>query len=178
MPKKIPDYSLCKVYKLVSPQTDKVYIGSTCQKYLSSRFAQHKTDYKLYLNSNNKSYYTSFEIVKYPDAKIILVQSYPQCKNNMEQRMYEQDYIDIYDCVNKQRAYSSPEQYKEYNDAHKEERAIYSKQYYENNREQILEKEKQKVICECGAVLNRSSLSKHRNKQIHQTNLNNLSLKT
>ena len=226
----ITDYAECKIYKLVSSQTDKIYIGSSCQKQLSKRLGQHKTDYKKYLNGKNR-YMSSFEIVKYPDAKIILVQAYPNCKNSMERCMFEQGHIDIVDCVNKLRAYTSPELAKEhnkerkkeyyeenkdqilenskkYNDAHKEEIAIYYKEHYENNKEKILEyhkeyydthkeesairykkrydenKEKileyarEKVICVCGAELTRGSLSKHKTSKIHQTNLNNLSQKT
>ena len=221
----MPDYSLCKVYKIISNQTDDVYIGSTCQE-LSQRLAAHRRDYKQYLNGKNRCC-TSFEIVKYPDAKIILVQAYPNCKNNTERCMFEQGHIDIVDCVNKHRAYTSPEQKKlndkewrennkeqilenakKYNDAHKEEIAIYYKEHYENNKEKILEyhkeyydthkeesairykkryeenKEKileyarEKVICVCGAELTRGSLSKHKTSKIHQTNLNNLSQKT
>ena len=38
------EYSLSKIYKLVSNQIDDIYIyiGSTCQLYLSKRFMGHK----------------------------------------------------------------------------------------------------------------------------------------
>jgi hypothetical protein len=142
MPKIVPDYSQCKIYKLVSPQTDKVYIGSTCSKYLSSRLAQHKDCYKRYLNGKY-SYISSYEIVKYDDCKIVLIQSYTDCQNSMEQRMFEQDYIDIFDCVNKQRAYISLEQRKErdcknkkeWRKNNKEKLQEYDKEYYQNNKE-------------------------------------------
>jgi len=162
----ITDYGECKIYKLVSSQTDKVYIGSTCQKQLSRRLGQHKTYYKNYLNGKN-IYLSSYEILKYPDAKIILVQSYPQCQNNMEKCMYEQDWIDCYDCVNKRKAYISPELVKE-------QRAEYKKEYYKINKEQILAgKREKKVLCECGRVVAHSILSKHKTTQIHKKYLNN-----
>jgi hypothetical protein len=153
MPKTVPEYSLCKVYKLVSPQTDKVYIGSTCQKYLSSRLAGHKCHYKKYLNGTC-NYITSFDIVKYDDCKIVLIQSYTDCKNNMEQRMHEQDWIDIYDCVNKQRAYLSPEQ-------KEEDKKRADKMYRENNKEKLKEYKSMIIKCECGAELTRNHLASH-----------------
>jgi hypothetical protein len=160
----MPDYSLCKVYKIISNQTDKVYIGSTCQKYLSSRLAQHKKDYKKYLN-DNKHYVSSFKILKYDDCKIVLIQSYTYCKNNMEKIMFEQDWIDCYDCVNGRKAYTSLEQKKEYNN-----------EYNKINKEQIRERTSQKVLCECGSKLSQGHLSRHKKtSQKHQNYLNNLS---
>ena len=160
MSKKVSDYSLCRVYKIVSPQTDKVYIGSTCSKYLSSRLSQHKYNYKKYLNGNYH-YVSSFEIIKYDDCKIILIQSYPDCQSKMEQRMYEQDWIDIFDCVNKHRAYTSLEQRKERDCKNK-------KEWRENNKEKIKEQLSQKVKCDCGAELARGCLARHKKTITHQ----------
>ena len=39
-----------KIYIIRSHLTDDVYYGSTTQKYLSSRFGDHKANYKCYLN--------------------------------------------------------------------------------------------------------------------------------
>lgn len=54
------------IYKILSPSTDKVYIGSTIQD-LNSRFSFHKGDMKR-KNMGSK------EIMKYPDAEIILLE--------------------------------------------------------------------------------------------------------
>ena len=64
----MPDYSLGKVYCVRSYQTDKIYIGSTCQKYLSTRFQEHK-------RITNKT--TSKIIVDYGDAYIELLENFP-----------------------------------------------------------------------------------------------------
>ena len=176
----ITDYGECKIYKLVSSQTDKVYIGSTCQKQLSKRLGQHRQDYNRYLNGKKKEYMSSYEIVKYPDAKIILVQAFPDCQNNMERLMYEQNWIDCYDCVNKYNSYVSPEGYKEYHAEYrknnKEIIAINNKEYYQKNKEQILEQNREKVLCECGFELTRACLSRHRTSLNHQYNLNILNI--
>ena len=47
------DYSLGEIYKLVSDQTDDIYIGSTCQNLLSRRFQGHMTGYKLWLKGKD-----------------------------------------------------------------------------------------------------------------------------
>jgi hypothetical protein len=61
------DYSQSKIYKISSPQSDKVYIGSTV-KTLNRRLTQHK-------HSSNRT--TSKDIIKYNDAIIELLEDYP-----------------------------------------------------------------------------------------------------
>jgi hypothetical protein len=61
------DYSKAKIYKISSPQTTKVYVGSTV-KTLNKRMTQHK-------HVSNGT--TSKEIVKYADAIIELLEEYP-----------------------------------------------------------------------------------------------------
>lgn len=170
----MPDYSLCKVYKIISNQTDLIYIGSTCQE-LSQRLASHRRDYKRYLNGKCR-YVSSYEILKYPDAKIILVQAYPDCQSNMEKLMYEQDWVDCYDCVNKNKAYSTLEQTKEkkkeyqknnkeylaekkkeYYKEHKPQILEYNKEYYNNNKEELLKKQKKYAEKNREKILNRHS---------------------
>ena len=72
----MPNYKLSKIYEIRCNITNKFYYGSTCQKYLSSRIAQHTADYKRWLKDNKKySYMSSFEIIKNGDYKIILVEN-------------------------------------------------------------------------------------------------------
>ena len=56
----MPNYQNSKIYKLTSPHTNKIYIGSTTQKYLSDRKSGHIRDYKNYGNGkiylNRKKY--------------------------------------------------------------------------------------------------------------------------
>jgi len=55
------------IYKISSPNTQNVYIGSTTNKYLSGRKSKHVYDYKGFLNGT-RHYRTSFEILKYEDC--------------------------------------------------------------------------------------------------------------
>lgn len=65
-------YANGKIYKISSPSTVNVYIGSTC-KTLNERLSQHKCDYKRYKNGKYH-YVTSFEIVKFDDCVINLIE--------------------------------------------------------------------------------------------------------
>lgn len=69
------NYQQGKIYQIVSSQTDRVYIGSTC-KPLLQRFAGHGYNYKKYRNGKY-CYVASFEILRFDDAEIHLVESYP-----------------------------------------------------------------------------------------------------
>jgi len=117
----MPNYKNSKIYKLVSLQTDKIYIGSTTQP-LYKRFGKHKT-------VENKC--MSKELIKYDDCKIILIENL-ECNNKEELCKRERYYIDLYKdiIINK---YIPSRTTKEYNEDTKEKR----KEYYENNKEKI-----------------------------------------
>ena len=94
----MPDYSQAKIYKIYSNHTNKIYIGSTTLKYLSTRLAIHKQDMK------REGYScSSFKILKYSDAKIILLETYP-CNSKDKLNAKEQEWVDENKdiCVNKQ----------------------------------------------------------------------------
>ncbi len=61
------------IYQICSDSCKEIYIGSTMQKYLSARWASHKHKYKEHL-ANRYNYVSSFEIIKYGDAKINLLE--------------------------------------------------------------------------------------------------------
>lgn len=89
------NFSNGKIYKIVSDQTDKIYIGSTTQP-LCKRITEHRSKFKINYGC------ASEEIMKFGDARIILIESYP-CKSK-EELLAREDYWhnkfkDI--CVNK-----------------------------------------------------------------------------
>ena len=94
----MPNYKNGKIYSIRSYQTDNIYIGSTTRP-LSERMNEHRSKYKKFLQGNFH-YLTSFEILKYEDAYIELIQEIP-CNNIMELNKYEGNYIRHMDCVNK-----------------------------------------------------------------------------
>jgi hypothetical protein len=67
----MPNYQDGKIYKIESPQTDKVYIGSTTQK-LCDRMTNHRSSLKIF-DLHKKKNCTSFDILRTGDAKIYLI---------------------------------------------------------------------------------------------------------
>ena len=90
-----------KIYKIISSQTEDIYIGSTNQHYLSSRLAKHRYD-------GQKC--SSYLITKYKDCKIILIENYP-CNDINELRAREQYWIDKLNPINKRKAKGNKKEY-------------------------------------------------------------------
>jgi hypothetical protein len=76
------DYSKSKIYKITSPNTEKVYIGSTVRA-LVHRFSSHCHRY---------STTRANEIISLGEAKIELVEEYP-CRTKKELHSREYDII-------------------------------------------------------------------------------------
>lgn len=87
-----------KVYKIVSPNTDRVYIGCT-RKPLRKRLKQHVLAYKSYQKGSG-SYVSSFDLVKQEFYKIELLEHLPKANRKMLLEA-ESKYINSHDnCVN------------------------------------------------------------------------------
>ena len=61
-----------RVYKLVSSETDQVYIGST-EATLPERLRRHKVHYNIVMKSDVKNVTSAVEILRYDDVKIELI---------------------------------------------------------------------------------------------------------
>jgi hypothetical protein len=163
---RVGDTNQGKIYKLVSFQTDKCYIGSTTVKHLSRRLSQHKCDCK------RQRPLTSKEITKFDDCKIVLIENYP-CNDAYELRARERYWIEQEpNCVNK---LTPSRTRKEYRDLHKEGIKQQCKDYYLNNTEKVKKKRmeyynktKQTVQCECGLLVLNCNLEKHKQSQQHK----------
>jgi hypothetical protein len=143
-----------RIYKITSPSTDKIYIGSTT-KTLNVRFKSH-----------NKC--SSIEIIKYGDSKIELLEEL-ECKDKEELRWKEREYQDRFkeSCVNRWRAITSEDEDKkrvsEKNrrwflnnpEKHKEK----CKAYYERNKEKRSEYFKKKYQEKKAAKLAASAIA-------------------
>lgn len=147
------DYKNGKIYTIRSHQTDKFYIGSTTQP-LSKRFHCHKSKYKNYLDGKT-NYITSFDIIKYGDAYIELLEAYP-CDNKMMLLKREGECIRAEpNCVNKfvagrtQREYKidNADKIKEIQKKYQKQNADkvkeYQKQYKEQNSDKVKEYQKE-----------------------------------
>jgi predicted GIY-YIG superfamily endonuclease len=161
-------YQRGKVYAIVCNKTGRRYVGSTCEPKLARRLSSHVQDFKNW--DGEKKCCSSFNIIKDGDYYIVLLESYP-CNSRDELRMCEQKHIDLCECVNKQKAFQSEEDFKECNKK-------WQKIYYDKNREKIAERVKQrnlqnreknkayrqeKVCCPtCQKMLQRHSLIAHK----------------
>ena len=86
--------------------------------------------------------------------------------------MREQYHIDLnVGCINKYRAHSTAEQNKaqdkEYYQANKETILEQKKEYREANKEALLEQRKVKITCSCGAVISKCKKSIHERTKKH-----------
>jgi len=93
-------YEHSKIYKIVCDETNKIFIGSTVQKYLSSRLSQYRLLHKNYKNNQSRNYKEVFEVLENDSYHIELIEKYP-CKNKLQLRRREKVYVDSVKCVNK-----------------------------------------------------------------------------
>ena len=108
------DYSKGKIYKIIDKSNGDLYIGSTIQP-LRERYYDHN----IFDNYGKKK----------DNCEMILIEDYPcESKRKLEER--EQYHIDINDCINKQRAYTS-------RDESRKRDNNTNRIYYENNKYEI-----------------------------------------
>ncbi len=134
----MPNYQNSKIYVLRSHQTEKIYIGSTCNE-LRKRFNQHKTLYKRFNEKKHNIYATSYEILKFDDCYIELYEKYP-CTDRNELNKKEGEIIRSLDCVNKCIAGRTTNQYNKDNKEYLKEK---TKEWKEKNKEIIKQKQKE-----------------------------------
>jgi len=180
-------YENGKIYVLRSNQTEDIYIGSTTQP-LYKRIYQHKIDLKKW-KKGTYNYVTSFELMKYDDVYIELLELYP-CGSKMELCRREGQLQREMKCINKEIAGRTQ---KEYRDDNKDKRKEQSKEYREKNKEKLKEYEKEwretnkdkmkeyykeyyeankekinkQYECECGGKYIQQNKSKHFKSQKH-----------
>mgnify|MGYP003109496215 FL=1 len=119
-------YQRGKIYKIWSPTSSDVYIGSTCET-LTERLRKHKRELDCECReiiNNNKVVY------------ITLIEKYP-CNSKTELHNREGHFQRCMPCINKRIAgRTRAEYYQENKDKLKE----IQKQYYEENKDNILKK--------------------------------------
>jgi len=172
----MPDYQNSKIYKIVCNETNDVYIGSTTQP-LSTRMSKHRCDFKRY-QAGTYHYVSSFEILKYPTAKILLVRNCP-CNSREELEAIEGSFIKNNECVNKitpgrtkaewyqDNAETIKQRHNQYRKDNAEQIKQRGKRYYQDNTETIKEYKKQKHRCECGGKYTTTGRSQHFHSKKH-----------
>lgn len=161
----IQNFKLGKIYALRSPQSKKYYIGSTASPLLSKRIGHHREEYKRYLD---KIYHfvTSFEILKYDDCYIELLEEFP-CENRMQlvKREGEIQRERKNDIVNRCIAGRTQKEY--YNENIKQ--CLKTRNEYRiKNADKIKEYKSQKIYCPCETTYRVDDDARHKRSKKHQ----------
>ena len=166
-------YKEGKIYELgVYEEPELKYYGSTINT-LAVRISKHKSKWK----SNAKCKSTLLFETGY-NVYITLIKNFP-CNNVKELEAEERKYIENNICVNKN---IPGRTHKEYYEDNKERiqqtEKIRSKIYRENNKEKEKlrhkiyddnnkEKRKEKITCDCGSILNKKMIPRHKKTKKH-----------
>ena len=157
IPKNIYHHS--KIYKLVSAETDNIYIGSTCNT-LSKRMSQHKNDYKRWAEGAYH-FVSSLEIAKYNDCQIILIEEF-SCENKDQLHSKKRGYLESNACINRViRVITTEREKKELKNKHQ-------KEYRSIHKDQISIKQNQKFTCICSGKFTRINKAVHDKTIMHK----------
>jgi len=174
MPKLPTDYSKTTIYKLVHNEdydNANIYIGST------TNFVKRKNNHKRSCNSEkNKGYYEKkYQYIRenggWECFNMIKVEKYPGNDGN-EARAREEYWKCHFNAkLNANRAYTTEEQDKEYHKGYYEnnkgKKLEQFKEYREQNKVKLLEQKQEQITCECGCIIRKDGLTKHRKTQKH-----------
>ena len=145
-----------KVYKITSPQTTKIYIGSTF-KPLSFRLDQHKQAYSRFLNGKGKTL-GAFDVIKFQDCIIEELESFEGLTRKaltvIERKWYDVLKSNGNDLCNINIPNRTKQDWevenkifldnwkKEYRVKNKEKFNKFANEYYHNNKEKVIETQK------------------------------------
>lgn len=173
MPRLPVDYSKTIIYKIVCDDLpDYIYIGHTTD------FTRRKSEHKRKLKTIEcKLYKTIQENGGWENWKMIEIEEFA-CENGRQAEKREQYYMDLFKSnLNSHKAFggeTKQEYIKQYQLEHKEHIQQYrlehkeqKKQYYLEHKEEIADKKKEKFTCECGTIVTKQCLTRHKKSQKH-----------
>jgi len=169
----MPNYQQGKIYKLISPYTDKIYIGSTVRQYLSQRLTSHVSHHNSFINGSTNKRVSSSDLLELGDVDIILLESYP-CNSKDELEARERYWIDQNRelIVNKKTPHRGcQERNQEYYKNNKTKIKQQVEEWTENNKNSIAIRRNQKFDCECGGIYFYANKHQHLKTEKHQTYL-------
>lgn len=167
-------YKVGRVYKITSPHTDKVYIGSTVQT-LEDRFSKHKYKFQKF-KAGNCRYVTVFEILEKGDATIELVKEYENITEKKLRLKEGKKIKNSENSCNKQIPGRTDAEYycdtiehrKQYLHDNRQTISEKKKLYREGNKEKINKQKREKHTCEiCGGSYTHDHKSTHLKTKKH-----------
>ena len=168
------DYSQAKIYKLVSKDTNEIYIGSTCNP-LNQRLSEHISNYRRFL-VGKMAFISSYHLVNCDDIEICLIENFP-CQTNTELHRREGFYIRNTVCVNiriagrniKEYPHEMKDYYINYYQDNKAELNAKHAKYNLKNRARIHARQNAKFLCDCGGKYTRANRARHIRSLQHQS---------
>ena len=153
------DYKNSKVYKIWSPNGDKIYIGSTTKILLCQRMTAHREDFKRWKagNFHSVSSFTLFIEYGVENCFIELIEA-KECNSKDELHKLEGKYIRELNCVNKVVPGRTKKEYYKDNLEHIVE---YNNKWREENKEIIKTKKSTPLTCECGSIYRDHHRARH-----------------
>lgn len=173
-------YANAKIYSIRSNQCKEYYIGSTCLK-LPMRLYHHRRHYNQWLKDKH-NYITSYEILKYEDAYIELIEEV-KCNNKMELLKREGELIREHynNIVNKARPNRTKEEYnktaRDWENKNKDVRKLYRDTHKEEFKKYREIHSKKKYKCEiCNLEMLNNNKYKHNLSNSHINKTKNLTI--
>jgi len=151
----MPDYSKSVIYTIKSK--DNIYVGSTVN--FRARKCQHKSNIT---NENRNSYnYKLYKTIRQNAGEWDMkAHSIFSCNSKLELSIEEERVRQLLTADMNSNSCGTGLTIPDYKKQH-------NKQYREQNRDEINEKQRQKITCECGCVVNKDGLSRHRKTTKH-----------
>jgi len=157
MPLTPVDYSKTVIYKIQHNEDETLlYVGSTTD--FTRRKSKHKSDCN---NINGKSYnYKVYQMIRdnggWEAFNMIEIEKYP-CNDKREAEKRENEIMMEMKCnMNMRKSHCGFDTRNEY-----------QQQYYNDNKGTMHEYRGEKITCECGCLIRRSDISKHRKSNKH-----------
>ena len=162
------DYKNSKVYKIWSPNGDKIYVGSTTKIMLCQRMTAHRYKYRLWKETGkaDTTSYILFDEYGLENCFIELLEA-KECNSKDELHALEGKYMRELQCVNKCIAGRT---HKEYYEENKDILKKNKKTYYEQTKDYQSALKNQVMYCSCGKSYTHSNRVRHQKSTFHINN--------
>ena len=163
----MPDYENGKIYTIrCKLDNTHIYVGSTTQ-LLSKRMVEHRSGQK---NPNSQKYnrplYVKMRELGVDNFYIELYEDFP-CDRKEQLEKREGEIIRLIGTLNSSVAGLES----------RKNATQYNKEYYQTNKQKILDKYNKIFVCECGCQLRYNELSRHKKTQKHIKLIESLAIK-
>jgi predicted GIY-YIG superfamily endonuclease len=128
------------IYKVTSPNTDLVYVGHTDNT--RKRLIDHRSQYKRWLAGKPQRYCSSYKVLEHGDYSISTIEE----TEDADREGYWIRELDACNIVK-----------------FDHDKAAWQKNYYEENKEALSERKREKIPCDhCGRLVSRGNIPKHK----------------